>query len=93
MRKQTKLWTTKDGQRVRICDMADSHLVNTIRMLRRYHNALVLSAYSAANMMQGEMAQMCMDQEIDRLEDGDIEMVHDLGENLLWDAWRRGMSI
>ena len=35
IRKQTKVWTTKDKRRLRICDMADDHLVNTINMLRR----------------------------------------------------------
>ena len=32
MRKQTKLWETADGRRIRICDMTDKHLKNTIAM-------------------------------------------------------------
>lgn len=35
MRKITKKWTTKYGQRVRICDMTDSHLLNAMRLLHR----------------------------------------------------------
>lgn len=41
MRKVTTKWTCKDGTRVRICDMSDTHLLNTIRMLRRTHAELV----------------------------------------------------
>ncbi len=32
---QTDFWTTRDGTHVRICEMDDNHLMNTIRMLER----------------------------------------------------------
>lgn len=35
MRPCTKHWTTADGRTLRVCDMTDAHLLNTIRYLRR----------------------------------------------------------
>jgi hypothetical protein len=34
-RKVTKLWTMRDGRKVRVCDMDDGHLLNAMRMLDR----------------------------------------------------------
>ena len=36
MRKQTALWTTMTGDRIRICDMSNQHLLNCIRMVKQY---------------------------------------------------------
>lgn len=38
MRKITKVWECKDGRRIRICDMEDKHLMNTIFYLERCAN-------------------------------------------------------
>jgi len=70
MRKCTKLWKTKNGYKVRVCDMSDGHLDNTIAYLKRFgqavYDALVSKAGHAADFFcgGGEMAQMmCEDYE------------------------------
>ena len=35
IRKQTKIWVTEDKRRIRVCDMDDGHLHNTIKMFVR----------------------------------------------------------
>lgn len=54
-RKQTRVWTSKDGKRIRICDMDDRHLINTIKMLRRKAGEVRLNI-QYPNFI-GEMAQ------------------------------------
>ena len=54
-KKQTSMWTTKDGTKIRICDMEESHIINCIRMLERN-----LDKYKSGvdyPMLQGEIAQ------------------------------------
>ena len=62
IRKQTKTktWTTKDGSKIRICDMDDEHLYNTITLLNKQSRMAtsnaILTGYSMLGMLQGEMA-------------------------------------
>jgi hypothetical protein len=58
-----KMWKTKDGRKVRICDMGESHLENTIALLRRAHARYVAEATADYPMFQGEMAQFYAEQE------------------------------
>lgn len=55
-----RIWTTKSGEKLRIVDMTDSHLVNTIRMLERKcvnHDTMIYPSFG------GEMAQYYAEQE------------------------------
>ena len=76
MRKQTKKWTTKDGRKIRICDMLDEHLENTINRLireaevRRYE---AIRFYMSSPGPNGDMAQMLFDQEQEAVFDSCVE--------------------
>lgn len=89
MRKQTKLWTTATGERIRICDMADEHLLNTINFLRRYKQRICSSMWLTGSGLQGELAIEQFDQMILDFEDGDIELISSCGEALLDELERR----
>lgn len=73
IRKQVWLWTTKDKQKIRICDMSDHHLINTIKLIKRVVNKMrwhrLMEAYSFLSTLQGEMAIMSVENEIDLIED------------------------
>ena len=64
MRKQTKLWKCKDGTKVRICDMTDSHLNNTINMLERYTSAMERNMYHLSNFFTGDLASDMIEDQI-----------------------------
>ena len=95
IKKQTKLWKTKDGQKIRICDMTDNHLANTIDMFYRYvrhkETYYLLLGYQALATLRGEMALMGMENNVASLEEnglGPYEEVPIL-ENLELEQQRR----
>lgn len=101
MRRQTAKWVTKAGVHIRLCDMTDMHLINTIKMLRRVGDAVllanVLSAYQCASSLQGEMASYFAEQDIDRLEsmttEEFLEKEYPIYEKMLIEASRRKLQI
>lgn len=59
-------WVMKDGNKIRIRDMTDNHLVNTIKFLLRRTSALILRnqrAFLGGGYPQGEAAQDAYDRE------------------------------
>jgi len=101
MRKQTALWTMRNGQRIRICDMEDSHLLNTIRFLERWaenrRRVDILGNLKLLNMLNGEQAQLCVESNIAQLEDeefdsSEVYLTDTIYEKMLLEEQRRGLS-
>ena len=90
MRKVTKKWTTKNGTKIRICDMGDSHLINSIKMLKRYAQCIQIE-YPWPNF-RGEMAQYYAEQEYDIITTSPPEKLIPILEDLMRDAERRNID-
>lgn len=93
-----KMWTTRDGTKVRIRDMTDSHLLNTIRMLDRFASAqrqvALIEAYAFADTVQGEQAGYDIENMIETLEEGDGEDFRPpIYEDLVDEAYRRKLTL
>lgn len=99
IRRQTAVWTCKDGRKVRMCDMEDRHLLNTIAMLERtaykHLSECISAAYSVAAGLQGEMASYYADQDIERMErtspEEYLEQEMPIYNKLLAEKERRGL--
>jgi len=97
IRKQTKLWKTKSGRKVRICDMSDDHLLNTIRMLKRnaeaYYEYSIADGFSLLGSLRGEMAIDHLEGQLGNLlEEGPDEFLPDIYWNMLDECERRGLK-
>jgi len=96
-RKQTKLWKTKDGNILRICDMEDSHLLNAIRLLQRRAEARRIRNsvfYATCTGPTAEGAMMAFDQECDQAWSATLEdYLPSIYDNLTDEAERRKLEI
>jgi len=67
MRKQTKLWKMKSGDKVRICDMTDAHLFHSMQMLKNIaelHRVNNLDFYLNCKPPTADIAGELFDQEV-----------------------------
>ena len=97
MRKQTKLWKTKDGRRLRICDMTDGHLLNVIRFLQRVAETKRIKTtvfYVTCTSPESDGALDCFNREFDAVMGKTYEdYVLDIYHNMVDDAERRGLNV
>ena len=97
MRKQTKLWTTRDGRRIRICDMSDEHLLNVVKLLQRFAEATritTVNLYVNTPGPQGDMAQYLFEQEFDAVLDSTYEdYLPEIFDNIELEVKRRGLEM
>lgn len=95
-RKVTRLWKTKDGRKIRICDMDDKHLLNTIRFLEKQAEQLQFDVAMHPPCFNSEMAQYYAEQQYDHFTS---LAPHEIASQewpiydwLRAEAWRRGFT-
>ena len=97
MKKQTALWTTKEGHKIRICDMSDTHLLNTIAFLenkaKEFFTGELSAAYLCLGFLQGEMARDACERDIQFMETvgDDPSKVCHIFDKLKTEARRRNL--
>lgn len=90
-RKRTKIWKTRDGKKIRVCDMDDAHLGNTIAFLERWaewcQRIRLREALDLANGVTADMASYYAERDLDLAlqadwEDYVPEIYHDMVDEL-----------
>lgn len=92
------MWTTKDGQKIPVPEIPDTHLVNICKMLNRNADTIMqhvlYSAYALEASLQGEMALDGIGREIAAMENGNLEFrdVYPIAEAVFFEAEKRGLE-
>jgi len=68
------IWITREGEKILISEMKDSHLINTFKMLKRkgFISPATLNAYVFGSYPNGDMAQLAFDQEYTAILDAPV---------------------
>jgi phosphoribosylamine-glycine ligase len=89
--KVTKKWTMANGQKIRICDMTDTHLVNAIKMCEREHER-AKATLLFPSFITGEEASWLAEQDYENFLASGPEESFPLYEDLCEEAYRRGLE-
>lgn len=54
IKKVTKKWKTRNGTKIRICDMTDEHIINSIHLLESLDRSMRRSAYALLDSFNPE---------------------------------------
>ena len=89
---QVDIWTTENGREIPIKDLADPHLINILRMLKR--NGVIASStlefYLTCEPPTADGASMAFDQEFDAVLDSPVCLQLD---NLEAELAKRGLEL
>ena len=90
------IWMTKDGKKIKISDMSDGHLINSVRLLQRTVGKMrlghQLSGFSMLNFVNGEMAEMAIENALQQemeMDDEEWLEYHTHYEELIEEAKKR----
>ena len=93
----TKKWTMKTGEKIRIKDMTDSHLLNTLKMLKKNGQAklkYMIDAVSSFPGFNGEQAQIAFEQMEDTLFESEWDdYVPEIFSDLVEEAGKRNLDV
>ena len=91
-----RMWTTRDGAKIRIKDMEDSHLINTIKMLQRgaeLRRSKVVASFLCGPEPSGDIASFQFDRDFDAALDSTFEdFLPDIFDDLDAERERRGIE-
>jgi hypothetical protein len=91
----TKFWKTRDGRKIRVCHMPDTHLLNTIRFMERqaaaHERDAVRAGLHVLTVLRGEMALLSVEQELDCLMEQGVRMP-DIYHDMVEEATQRGLE-
>ncbi len=86
----TRKWTMKNGEKIRIKDMETSHIKNCLRLLKRQTETRIGMMYDISIGIHGEEASFCIDRDIAIAEDEGFPELEEWAVEFQAELVRRG---